>query len=230
MEAFYKWIKKIFFVVYNDDSLTFTYFLFKSTKRNESRLESNLCFSLDGFFLRDVDSVEELSDILVLHQHALLDGSSGLGYQFEVVSFEGDFVLLSGLDALDSLGHGHAPHVFLTQEISHLNGATTILDGNIDGEMGVDGLHLVAISVGDALHHVSDVTDHSTDSGDVFAAAEPFLSLESFLAEHLDVELGVLEGLLESSAFAGDSDDAVVHRALDVLGNLHLKARVNRLH
>ena len=53
------------------------------------------------------------------------------------------------------------------------------LNGDVDGEMGVDGLHLVTKSVGDALHHVLDVADHGTDRRDVFAIAEPFLSLKS---------------------------------------------------
>ena len=53
------------------------------------------------------------------------------------------------------------------------------LDGDIDGEMGVDGLHLVTISFGDAFHHVLDVTDHGSNRRDVFAVAEPFLSLKS---------------------------------------------------
>ena len=44
--------------------------------------------------------------------------------------------------------------------------------------MGVDGLHLVTITVGYALHHVFDVADHGTNRRDVFAVAEPFLSLQ----------------------------------------------------
>ena len=40
----------------------------------------------------------------------------------------------------------------------------------------------------------------------------------------------MLEGLPEHAAFAGDGDDAVVHRAFDIFRNLHLQARVNRLH
>ena len=50
------------------------------------------------------------------------------------------------------------------------------------------------------------------------------------LAQHLDVQLGVLEGLSELSAFALDGDDAVVDRRPDALGDLHLQTRVNRLH
>ena len=51
------------------------------------------------------------------------------------------------------------------------------LDGDVDGEMGVNALHLVTVAVGDALHHVFDVTDDGSHSGDVLTAAEPFLHL-----------------------------------------------------
>merc|ERR1711989_138003 len=50
------------------------------------------------------------------------------------------------------------------------------------------------------------------------------------LAEHLDVQLGVLEGLAKHAALALDSDDTVVDRRRDILGDLDLKARVNGLH
>ena len=40
----------------------------------------------------------------------------------------------------------------------------------------------------------------------------------------------MLEGFSQHTAFAGDGNDAVVDRRADTLGNLHLQARVNRLH
>jgi len=140
-----------------------------------------------------------------------LDLGGGLGDELEVVALEGNLVLLPRIDALNAGGHRHAANVLLAQEVANLNSRTIILDGDIDGEMGVDGLHLVTVSVGDALHHVFDVTDDGSHGGDVLAASEPLLNLDSLLAQHLDVELGVLEGLLENAAFALDGDDAVVH-------------------
>ena len=37
-------------------------------------------FDFDGFFVRDVNSVQKLSDVFVLYQDALLNGGSGLGH------------------------------------------------------------------------------------------------------------------------------------------------------
>ena len=45
--------------------------------------------------------------------------------------------------------------------------------------MGVNALHLVTITVGDALHHVFDVANDSSHGGDVLTTAEPFLHLDS---------------------------------------------------
>jgi len=192
--------------------------------RQETHPCSCLIFSLDGLFLGDVDAVEELTDVLVLDEDALLDLGGRLGDLLEVVALEGDLVLLAGLDALDAVEHGHAANVLLTEEVAHLHRLAFILNGNVDGEMSVDALHLVTVSVGDALHHVLDVADDGSHGGDVFAAAEPFLDLNSLLAEHLDVQLGVLEGLAKHAALALDSDDTVVDRRRDILGDLDLKA------
>jgi len=198
--------------------------------RQETHPCSCLIFSLDGLFLGDVDAVEELTDVLVLDEDALLDLGGRLGDLLEVVALEGDLVLLAGLDALDAVEHGHAANVLLTEEVAHLHRLAFILNGNVDREMSVDALHLVTVSVGDALHHVLDVADDGSHGSDVFAAAEPFLDLNSLLAEHLDVQLGVLEGLAKESSLALNGDNAVVHRGRDAFRDLHLQARVNGLH
>jgi len=188
-----------------------------------SREKSDLKLSLDGFFVGDVDAVEELADVLVLDQDALLDLGGGLGDQLEVVAFHGDLVLLARLDAFYAGGHRHATNVLLAQEVSHFHRLTIVLNGDVDGEMGIDALHLVTVTVGDALHHVFDVADDGSHGGDVFAATEPLFNLNSLFAEHLDVQLGVLEGLAKDTALALDGDDAVIHRRRNVFGDFHLQ-------
>jgi len=194
------------------------------------RVFSRLVLSFDGLLLRDVDTVEEFTDVLVLDEDALLDLGGGLGDQLEVVALDGDLVLLARLNALDARGHGNATDVLFAQEITNLDSLAIILNSNVDGEMGVDGLHLVTVSVGNALHHVLDMTDDGSHRGDVLAASKPFLCLNSLLSQHLDVELGVLKGLAENSALALDGDDAVVDGRSDPLRDFHLQARVNGLH
>jgi len=153
-----------------------------------------------------------------------------LGDQLEVVTLQGNLVLLSSLNALNAVGHDHAADVLLPQEVANLHSLAVVLNGNVDGEMGVDRFHLVAVAIGDAFHHVLNVTNDSSHSSDVFTVAEPLLHLNPLFAEHLDVQLGVLKGLTEESTLALDGDDAVVDRRRDILGDLHLQARVNGLH
>jgi len=159
-----------------------------------------------------------------------LDLSRGLRHFLEVVTLDGDLVFLARLDAFDAVEHGNATNVLLAQEITNLHGLAFVLDGDVDGEMGVNALHLVTVAVGDALHHVFDVTDDGSHSGDVLTAAEPFLHLNPFLSEHLYVQLGVLKGFLKQPALSLDGNDAVVHRRCDVFRDFHLQARVNGLH
>jgi len=159
-----------------------------------------------------------------------LDLSRGLRHLFDVVTLDGDLVFLARLDAFHAIEHGDATNVLLAQEITDLHSLAVVLDGDIDGEMGVNALHLVTITVGDALHHVFDVANDSSHGGDVLTAAEPFLHLDSFLSEHFDVQLGMFEGFLKQSALSLDRDDAVVHRRRDVFRDFHLQARVNGLH
>jgi len=199
-------------------------------RSNRKKVSGSLFLSLDGFLLGDVDSVEELPDVLVLDEDALLDLGGGLGDQLEVVSLDRDLVLLTRLDTFDARGHGNATDVLLAQEVTDLHIHAVVLDSDIDGEMGVDALHLVPVAISDALHHILNVRNASTDRRDVFAVSEPFLSLDSLLSQHLDVQLGVLEGLAEDPALALDGDDAVVDARLDSLGDLHLQTRVNGLH
>jgi len=200
------------------------------TRRRAIIVDLILGRGLDRLLVRDVDAVEELADVLVLNEDALLDLGGGLRDELEVVSLHGDLVLLPRLDALDAGRHRDSANVLLPEEITHLHRRSIVLDGDVDGEMGVDGLHLVAISVRHALDHVFDVADDGPHGGDVFAVAEPLLRLEPLFSDHLDVQLGVLEGLSENSPLALDGDGSVVHRRRNIFGNLQLQARVNGLH
>ena len=49
--------------------------------------------------------------------------------------------------------------------------------------MGINGLHLVTVSVGDALKHVLDVADDGADGGNILSASEPFLHLNPLQQE-----------------------------------------------
>ena len=99
-------------------------------------------------FLGDVQSIQKLSDILVLHCGGLLDQGSGLRDCLDGVSMNNQLVLL-GLGVLDhdAIVHPHTTDEFLSQEVSHFDQSAALGDGAGDGEMSIDGSHLVFVSL-----------------------------------------------------------------------------------
>jgi len=67
--------------------------------------------------------------------------------------------------------------IYLTYQSSGLR------DGTVDGEMGVDGAHLVLVALRHALDQVLDVRADGADGGQFLLAAEPFLNLLSTMKE-----------------------------------------------
>ena len=65
-----------------------------------------------------------------------IEFSVNFSYQFQVVSFKGDFVFLPGLDAFYSIGHDNASHVLLTQEVTHFNSRPVVLWRRVGGRGG----------------------------------------------------------------------------------------------
>lgn len=187
--------------------------------KNETEIHTHDLFYLlrddNGSLLRDVETVQELTDILVLDSGGLLDASGRLGDGFDVVTVDVELVLLclGDLDG-DTLGHGDLAEELLAQEVAHLEGGTTINNGAVDGEMGIGGTELVSetkrntLKRGDPcvrqvpstylvsdegdtnLAHVGDVGADGADGGLVAGAAQPLLDENGFLGGvfHLDLD------------------------------------------
>jgi hypothetical protein len=177
--------------------------------------------------LRDVETVEELSDILVLDGGRLLDEGCGLRDCLDGVSGDDELVLLFlAVLALDSIVHANAADEFLAQEVTDFDQAASLRDGAIDGEMSVDSAHLVLVAVGDALDQVLDVRADSAHGGQLLLLAEPFLNLEGLLVWHVDVDGQVSEGLGQGSAGSLDGNDPGLDADVNALRvgvqNLHL--------
>ena len=110
---------------------------------------------LDGGLLGDVDTVQELSDILVLDSSALLDSGSGLGDGFDVVSRDEELILhgLGDFDS-DSWGHWDDSEELLAQEVSDFEDVTALDNGAVDGEMSVRRSELVSETESDTLKQI----------------------------------------------------------------------------
>merc|ERR1711973_395533 len=131
----------------------------KDRKRDSPITMENLIFldGINGGFLGHVDSIQELSDILVLGAYTLIDESSRVGDELDVVSFDDDFVLLSRLFADDSILHLHDTDVSLAEVVADLHRLSTVDDVQIDWEMGVHRTHFVEETVLNTLNQILDV-------------------------------------------------------------------------
>lgn len=68
----------------------------------------------------------------------------GKGGEGRTVTLKDDLVLLGlGLGNGNTLEHGDLPNDLLTEEVSDGEGLSSLTDDAVDGEMGVDGPHLV---------------------------------------------------------------------------------------
>ena len=136
----------------------------------------------------DVDSVQELPDVLGSDEAGLVDLRGASADVLNVVTLQ-DELILDGLvlgDG-DALQHLHDSHPLLAQEVSDLDRLSRVLDGDVDGEVSVNETHGVPESSGDAEEHVVDVRDDSSRSREPLARSVPHLDLDGGLAVDLDL-------------------------------------------
>lgn len=191
---------------------------------------------LDVAPLRNVDTVKELTDILVADAADLLDVGGGLGDVLDGVAAEDKLVLdvLGGLD-VNTLTESDAADELLAEEVpAHsisvspfpclssifprsswcrvpdLNNpeasVVVLVKVDVDGEMGVDVTHLVLEALGDTDDHVVDERTDGTESGDVLAGTVVHLDLDGGLIGLLEGDGQVTEILLKDTTGTLDSD------------------------
>lgn len=189
MPVFIPWKKCCFF-----------YFWFIFYRRGD-----NLILGGDSTLLRDVDTIEELTQILLADVGGTLDLSGGEGDEGNVVTTELDLILdVGGTDVLDTLGDDDLADALLSEEVTDLDGVAA--KGDVDGEMRVDESHLVEEAAGHTDDHVVDVRADSTDACELGTLGEPKVNAD-LLADLLQVHVDVLEvaGELTTGSLDGDA-------------------------
>jgi hypothetical protein len=122
-------------------------------------------------------------------------------------------------------------YLLLAEEVPDLDCGVAVGDGGVDGEVGVDEPHLVAVALGDPLDEVLDVGDGGADGGHSAAGAEPGVHLELAAGLlQLEVEVEVLEVAGELAAGALHRDQLGGHGDRDALRDVHRLRRQDRLH
>lgn len=172
---------------------------------DDERRKGNRCLSLsldNGVLASAVDTVQELSDIFVAHKSSTVEESSRLGNEVNVVTLNEDLVLLC-LVLLDgnTIEHLDVTDTLLAQEVADLGGLLVTGNDDVDGEMGVDGTHLVLETDGNTLDHVGNACRGSSEASGVLAVGVPHDELDLLAGRTLDdagIKVHVLERLLQA--------------------------------
>ena len=160
--------------------------------------------------LGDVDTVEELTKILVLNAGVLMDLAADEGDVLEVVALDDDLFLLGSRIADGNANWAHDNLALaLTHEVGEGKALAALFNNVLDWEVGIDKAHLVTPAKGDTDDHVLDKAKEGADSGKELAVAEPAASNDLMvLSIILEIELEVAEVLSELTTWARNGNNA----------------------
>lgn len=185
----------------------------------------------DVGLLGNVDTIEELSDILVSDSAGLLDVSTSLRDVLNGVTNNGDLVLLVGGDLGGAaLVDGDLSDLLLSQEVSDLDNGTVLDEVDVDGEMGVDVSHLVLETSGDTDDHVVDEGLDGSQSSDVLSVTIEDGDLDLLIRDLGEGNVDVREVLLKGTSGAGDGDSSGLDVNGDTLGDIEQNVGLDELH
>ena len=184
----------------------------------------------DNVFLSlDVDTIEELTDILSLDEAKLVDLSGLLRDVFNGVAFEDKFVLGDlnvGTVDLNGGADGLTADALFTQEVADFN--VLAFAGDVDGEVSAGEAELIAEALGDTGDHVADGGEAGVDAGQVGTATEPTDDGEvGLLGVDADVEVEVGEVLSEATAGTLNGEGAAGAGDGDAFGDIELADGLN---
>ena len=102
----------------------------------------------DEGLLGNEDAIKELTLVLATDSANLFDLRAAEGESTDVDSVKDELTLLVfALDNLAARGHVDKLVLLATKEVLHSDAGSVLGDGDVDGEMGVDQSHLVAIAL-----------------------------------------------------------------------------------
>lgn len=182
------------------------------------KVKPHLSVLVDQTTLGNVDTIQELTDILVSDSADLLDVSGVLRNSLQGVTGKDQLILLGGggLNG-DTVKDLHLSDSLLTQEVSDLDVllAVNLNNVDIDWEMRVDVSHLVLVTLGDTGDQVGNQGLDGSQSGDVLSVTVVDGDLDSLVGHLGEGNVNVLEVLLQLTSWASNVDGS----GLDVDGN-----------
>lgn len=184
---------------------------------------------VDCSLVRDVDTIQEFTQILLCKHTGLVDESGRERDLLDIIALYDNVILLASLDC-HTLKHRNLTGILLSQEVTEVDPLTLFIGNHVDGEMGIHGTHCVLKAIGNTLNHVADVGAHCTDDSDFLAALEVGIDTNGFGADFAELNPHVLEGTLESSALAGHSDNTALDIHIDIVGDVQKSGGLYVLH
>ena len=168
--------------------------------------------AVDSFFLRldeallgDEDTIEELTFILVSDVDGLADLGTHKGDSGVVEAFEDELVLnLSGEFDGNTVDHVDVLDLLTSKEVLDVDAGAVLGDDAVNGEMSMDGSHLVHVAFGDTDAHVLNVGLEGVDGTSLLVATEPHADSEPVSGLLLSVGLGGLDLTVKVREVLGD--------------------------
>ena len=166
----------------------------------------------DSFFLRldeallgDEDTIEELTFILVSDVDALADLGAHERDSSVIEAFEDELVLnLSGESDGNTVDHVDVLDLLTSKEVLDVDAGAVLGDDAVNGEMSMDGSHLVHVAFGDTGAHVLNVGLEGVDGTSLLVATEPHADSEPVSGLVLSVDLGFLDLTVKVREVLGD--------------------------
>ena len=153
--------------------------------------ECSFFWDLDGGLLVDVDTIQELSLVLLANFADLSGESASEGDSVDVDSVNNHLVLnVVGHGDLDSWVDLDGVRLGSSQIVLHLEFSSVILDNWLDGEMSVYKSHFISEAEGDSGDHVCDVRLNSGNCAALLILSEPHRDLDvlSFIFFGVEVD------------------------------------------
>lgn len=143
--------------------------------------------------LTDVDTIQELTNILILNHGGLRDLSTGQGNLGKINTRDFNLILDIGSALVcHTIQELNTAHLLLTQKVADLHSGTDA--GNVDWKVCIAEAHLVLEALGNTSNHVFDVGADSSDGSNVLSVAEPQVDLQSLATiDLLNINGNVLE-------------------------------------
>eukprot|EP00670_Eutreptiella_braarudii_P005903 CAMPEP_0174286326 /NCGR_PEP_ID=MMETSP0809-20121228/11434_1 /TAXON_ID=73025 ORGANISM="Eutreptiella gymnastica-like, Strain CCMP1594" /NCGR_SAMPLE_ID=MMETSP0809 /ASSEMBLY_ACC=CAM_ASM_000658 /LENGTH=214 /DNA_ID=CAMNT_0015382349 /DNA_START=34 /DNA_END=678 /DNA_ORIENTATION=- len=142
---------------------------------------TNLIILDDGLLLRDIDTIQKLPNILLLHQTALMNVSGRPRHQLKVVAFQCQLILLLSRirpGRRHTFSDGNTTDKLLAQEVTNFDILAIVRHADVDGKMGICETHSVSVALGNTNNHIADMSAEGLDTGNIAALAKPNFTFE----------------------------------------------------